>query len=292
MIDLTPLDVRKKHEDFKRILRGFDPQEVQSFLEMAAERMEELVRENIQLTERSEALQAQVSSQTGREQAVQDALVTAQELRSDMQTQSQRESDLVLAEAQTEARRMLNEAEAEVRGMLRDAQRSLDQGRDALEEMERRRGRFLKAFRQLLEREMDVVEVEEEREPLEDRTIDLDLGGGRHEESEPVPDHVADVAEQVADLFGEAEEAEEAPASVDPTLVDDSAAELPPMDLPIEELAAAYGSEEPAAKGDADTMDAEAQLEADREADEKLFLSLDEPEPEPEPEPDDDNQWG
>ena len=30
MIDLTPLDVRKKHEDFKRILRGFDPQEVQT----------------------------------------------------------------------------------------------------------------------------------------------------------------------------------------------------------------------------------------------------------------------
>ena len=77
MIDLTPLDVRKKHEDFKRIMRGFDPQEVQVFLEMVAERMEELVRENIQLRERSEALQQQVDSQTGREQAVQDALVMA-----------------------------------------------------------------------------------------------------------------------------------------------------------------------------------------------------------------------
>lgn len=278
MIDLTPLDVRKKHEDFKRILRGFDPQEVQGFLEIAAERMEELVRENLQLAERSEALQSQVSSQTGREQAVQDALVTAQELRSDMRSQSQREADLVLAEAQTEARRMLNEAEAEVRSMVRDAQRSLDQGQDALEEMERRRGRFLREFRQLLERELDVVEVEEAREPLEDRAVDLDLGGGRHEEPADLPDHVSDVAEQVADLFGEAE-AE--PSAVDPTLVDDSAAERPPMDLPIEQLAEAYGSDSPTGEGDTD-----AELEAAREADDKLFLSLDEPDP------DDGNQWG
>ena len=38
---------------------------------------------------------------------------------------------------------------------------------DALAEMERRRDRFLKECRQLLQRELDVVDVEEQREPLE-----------------------------------------------------------------------------------------------------------------------------
>ena len=179
MIDLTPLDVRNKRGDFKKQMRGYDPQEVDVFLEIAAERLEELVRENIVLRERSETLERQVGAQTGREQAVQEALVTTQKLRADIQTQAQREADHVVRESETEARRLAAEAEANVRNLLRDAERRLALGRDALEEMERRRTRFLKAFRQLLERELDAVDVEDQRAPLEERPIDLDLRGGR-----------------------------------------------------------------------------------------------------------------
>ncbi len=179
MIDLTPLDVRNKRGDFKKLMRGYDPQEVDVFLEIAAERLEELVRENIVLRERSERLELQVGAQSDREQAVQEALVTAQELRADIHTQAQREADLLVRESETEARRIATEAEAKVRNLLRDAERRLELGRDALEEMERRRTRFLKAFRQLLERQLDVVDVEDERAPVEDQPLDLDLGGGR-----------------------------------------------------------------------------------------------------------------
>jgi DivIVA domain-containing protein len=188
MIDLTPLDVRKKGADFKKALRGYDAQEVDSFLEIVAERMEALVRENIGLRERAEALQHQVASWSGRERAVQEALVTAQELRAEMKTQAQRQAELVLAEAQGEARRQLSGAEAEVRLRYREAETKLEQARDALEELERRRNRFLRSFRQLLEREMDVVVVEEGRPPLEERPIDLDLGGGRTPAAAPPAD--------------------------------------------------------------------------------------------------------
>ena len=194
MIDLTPLDVRNKRGDFKKLMRGYDPQEVDVFLELVAERLEMLVRENMLLRERTEALQQQVASWSGREKAVQEALVTAQELRSEMKTQAQRQADFVLTEAQSEARRHLAEVEAEIRQRYREAERKLDQAQDALEEMERRRHRFLRAFRQLLEREMDVVEVEDGRAPLEERPIDLNLGGGRSPESDPgAPDAPDDV---------------------------------------------------------------------------------------------------
>ena len=168
MIDLTPLDVRNKRSDFKKILRGYDPQEVDVFLEMVAERLEALVRENLQLKERSELLQQQVSSSTGRERAVQEALVTAQELRADIRAQAQREADLILQEAQAEVRRRHNEAE-----------RKLDVLNDSLVELERRRMRFLKSFRQLLEREIDGVEVEEARAPLEEHAIEMHLASSR-----------------------------------------------------------------------------------------------------------------
>ncbi len=179
MIDLTPLDVRNKRGDFKKLMRGYDPQAVDVFLEIAAERLEELVRENIVLRERAESLERQVGAQTGREQAVQEALVTAQEIRADVLAQAQRDADSLIRESETEARQLAAEADANVRSLLGDAERRLEWGKDALEEMERRRTLFLKAFRQLLERELDVVAVEDERAPLEDQAVDLDLGGER-----------------------------------------------------------------------------------------------------------------
>ena len=176
MIDLTPLDVRNKRRDFRKGMRGYETQEVDSFLELAAERLEELVRENLQLKERTQALEAQVRSQTDREAAVRDALVTAQELRTEIREQARQEADKIVEDAHTESRRMIAEAEAEVRIRLRNSERKADMIERSLAELERGRLRFLRSFRQLLEREMDVVEVEEARTPLDDRSFELDLG--------------------------------------------------------------------------------------------------------------------
>ena len=63
-----------------------------------------MVRENIQLRDRTQTLQEQVEAQAGREQAVQDALVTAQELRKDMREQSQREAEHIMREAESVVR--------------------------------------------------------------------------------------------------------------------------------------------------------------------------------------------
>jgi cell division initiation protein len=223
MIDLTPLDVRNKRGDFKKLMRGYDPQEVDSFLEIAAERLEMVIRENMALKERTQVLQAQVNSQTGREQAVQAALVTAQELRVDIREQAQREAENIVREAETEGRRLLAEADAEVRTKLRGSERRLEKLADAIQEMERRRNRFLKDFRQLLERELDVVEVETERAPLEERTIELDLGTRRGDTTVEIQ-------------------------SIAP---DTTALDLPPLDVPVDQLVAAHERSADAGTGEA-----------------------------------------
>lgn len=161
MIDLTPLDVRKKAGDFSRSLRGYDPQQVESFLELAAERLEELVKENLTLHERVERLGEQVAAQTGREKAVNDALVTAQQLREDIATSAEREGDAVRAEARAEAERIRSDAEAKARKAIVDAENRVADLKQASRELQRRRARFLANFRQLLERELDVVEIQE-----------------------------------------------------------------------------------------------------------------------------------
>lgn len=238
MIDLTPLDVRSKRGDFKKLMRGYDPQEVDTFLELVAERLEELTRENIGLRERAQTLQQQVASQSDREQAVQEALVTAQELRADIRGQAQREAEGILKEAETEGRRLVAEAEAEARTKLRSSERRLDQLADSLQEIERRRTRFLKEFRQLLERELDVVEVEEERRPLEDRTIDLELGSSRGRESKTAKAGTGEGKGDVETVEGpgEAGGGDGGGATLDIPLVDD----VPPPEASVDELAAAY----------------------------------------------------
>jgi len=167
MIDLTPLDVRKKRGDFGKGLRGYDTQEVDGFLELVAERMEVLVKENLAFRERIERLEERVVAQDGREQAVQEALVTAQELRQDVKKQALREAKLVEREARTR-----------IAGMVGESEKLLLEHGSVLKELERHRDRFLKAFRTFLERELDTVEVELGRAPLQDVTLDFELGQG------------------------------------------------------------------------------------------------------------------
>jgi cell division initiation protein len=152
MIDLTPLDVRKKAGDFKKILRGYDPQEVEDFLQLAADRLEELVKENLTLQERSERLMQQVGAHEARERAVQEALVMAQKLREDMRVQAERESELAR-----------QRAEADVQKSTLRAERVLEDARRALSDLDRRRVLFLRGFRALLERELETVQIEEAR---------------------------------------------------------------------------------------------------------------------------------
>ena len=208
MIDLTPLDVRKKRGDFRKPLRGYDPVEVDTFLELVAERLEALVKENLTLKERSERMSEQIQDLGGRERAVHEALVTAQELREKIETQAREQAEMVIRDAESKAQLTVREAEgdaalvrreatqeldeakrdvvrirSEIDGdidrAVRDAERLIEEHRESLEGMDRQRTRFLRGYRAMLERELDVVEVEEAKSAHEEYAIELDLAGGR-----------------------------------------------------------------------------------------------------------------
>lgn len=183
MIDLTPLDVRKKRGDFRQKLRGYDSEEVDTFLEVVGDRLEDLVKENLGLKEKVQLLQARLETLEGREQAVQDALVSAQALRKEVQDQTRNDAEVLKSQAEREIDLLRREAESELEARFVEAQDLMNERRRALEDLERNRRKFLKAFRSLLERELDSVEVEEARRPLEDVPLDIDLRGWRRKET-------------------------------------------------------------------------------------------------------------
>ena len=152
MIEITPLDVRKKRGDFSRGLRGYDPQEVDSFLGLVADRLEELVKAHGALEEEVVDLRERVARGEGREQAVQEALVMAQELREEIRSHAHREAELIKREAE--------ESVGRIRARAGDL---MEERRQALEEVDRIRSRGLRELKGFLERELEAVEAEEER---------------------------------------------------------------------------------------------------------------------------------
>lgn len=152
MIDLTPLDVRKKKGDFSKALRGYDPDVVDGFLDLVADRLEELVRENTMLKERTSNLTETVATFREREQAMNEALVSAQQLREEFRSQASRDSDLILREARAKGDQIRAEAERQAAAVI-----------EGIKRIEGQRTRFLRSFRAFVERQLSEIELEEER---------------------------------------------------------------------------------------------------------------------------------
>lgn len=105
---LTPLDIRNK--EFHRGMRGYVDAEVDEFLDAVADEYERVFKEGIELTERLEALQEQLSHYRSIEETLQKTLLSAQQSAEEMRGAAARESQLVIKDAEVKARDLLGEA--------------------------------------------------------------------------------------------------------------------------------------------------------------------------------------
>ena len=161
MIDLTPLDVRKKKDDFRRSVRGYDAQQVDAFLAVVADCLERYVREHVVLSDRIEQQKHQLESYRARERALNEALLAAQELREEARLQSERDAAV-----------RVREAEMRAGAVLADAERAVQLCHEKVEDLKATRGRFLASLRKLFERFDEYLDFEDER--FGDGSSDLD----------------------------------------------------------------------------------------------------------------------
>jgi len=124
-----------------------------------AEEIDRLVRDRVQLDERLKGMSDQLKSYRDRERAMNDALVSAQQLRSESQAQMEREREVLLRETQAQAELVLLEARTEVERMLqaaRNEEQRLAHGNDLVR---RQFQGYLQSYRQLLERQIAELSV-------------------------------------------------------------------------------------------------------------------------------------
>ncbi len=149
---LTALDVRRY--EFGKALRGYEPERVEQFRVQVAEELERLTRVNQDLEAKARNFHEQLRAFRERDKAINDALVSAQQLRGEIQGQAERESSLLLREAQAEAERIVEHARAEARRV-----------EDALVQIDRSKRAFLAQLRVMYERQIAEITAAETESP-------------------------------------------------------------------------------------------------------------------------------
>jgi DivIVA domain-containing protein len=139
---LTPLDIRR-YDFGAKSFRGYDEKKVEDFRNQVAEELERLTRLNQELDSKARGFHEQLRAFRDRDKALNEALVSAQQLRSEIREQAEREAQLILREARAEGERQLDAIRSDTRQLEAD-----------IAGLEKSRRAFIGQLRQIAERQL------------------------------------------------------------------------------------------------------------------------------------------
>ncbi len=108
-MSITPIDIQQ--QQFKTRPLGYEKGGVDHFLELVADELEALVRQNQDLKEELARQRVTLEEMRGREQTLKETLLTTQKMTDDLKANARKEAEMVLAEAQLRAERVVRDAD-------------------------------------------------------------------------------------------------------------------------------------------------------------------------------------
>lgn len=136
---ITPLDIQQ--QQFKgKTFGGLDPNDVDSFLQVVAGEMENLVRENNDLKEQQARQGREMLDMAEKERELRETLLSAQRVIEEMKANARKEAELIISEAELKAERI-----------VADAERQLGDLKSRIEETRRQKVQFEISLKALLE---------------------------------------------------------------------------------------------------------------------------------------------
>ena len=148
---ITPLDIQQKQ--FASKFRGFDMEEVDSFLELIREEMEELLRENANLREEAKRFEKQLKEYKNMEGTLRDTLIGTQQMVEEYRNNATKEADLIKKEAELRADEMIRDAQVKVVKIHED-----------ITDLKGVRRHFKEEVKRLIQSHMSILEFDKERE--------------------------------------------------------------------------------------------------------------------------------
>ncbi|AGX43691.1 DivIVA domain-containing protein [Clostridium saccharobutylicum] len=109
---LTPMDINNK--EFKRVLRGYNSDEVDEFLDEVVDSFEELFKENANLKEKLNNLNEKIEHYSKIESTIQNTLLLAQNAAEQARNSAKKESELMIKNANETSQKILDKAHNDV----------------------------------------------------------------------------------------------------------------------------------------------------------------------------------
>ena len=151
---ITPIEIQQ--HQFKSRLFGYDTAAVDHFLEMLADELERLHKQNNELKESLARTRTSLEQMRDREKALQETLMTAQQVTEELKENARREAEITVAEAHLEGEQVVREADARRVQLVSEIQ-----------DLKRQKISFENGLRSLIEGhlkllDLDILQIEEE----------------------------------------------------------------------------------------------------------------------------------
>lgn len=159
MTKITPLDIQQ--QQFKLKFRGFDIQEVDSYLEQMADAFESFLDNNKSLREKIERLMLENQGYQKREETFKRAMLNSQKVLEQIKKNAEKSAELIIAEAEVKAEKILNRAHNRLAQLHED-----------ITELKRQRMQIEVQIRSVIEAHSKLLDIgkEEEKETDESET--------------------------------------------------------------------------------------------------------------------------
>lgn len=143
---LTPLDIKK--QEFKKVMRGYDPVEVDTFMEMMASEFEEVLKHQKDLRDKVVETETQLKDYKQIEKTLQQTLLQAQEATAKTYESARREAESITGEAELKASQLLNQATSDLARITRE-----------VDQLKSKRDSLIGRLRVLLSSELDLIKT-------------------------------------------------------------------------------------------------------------------------------------
>jgi cell division initiation protein len=175
---IRPIDIRRK--EFKSTFRGYDPNQVDDFLDAVADDFERDHTENQRMREEVSSLRDRLRQFEELEGSIQAALVHAEQASKDLRKAAIQEAEGIKQSAQREADFTIREAQSRSHQMLADSSARIERVQDSYDALQEAKRSFANEFRHLLKTYTDIME---NMEVASAREIEASLRGRLDTES-------------------------------------------------------------------------------------------------------------
>ena len=164
---ITPIEIQQ--HQFKSRLLGYDSSAVDHFLEILADEMERLHKQNHELKETLARTRTALEQMKDREKALQETLMTAQQVTDELKSNARKESEVLLVEAKLQGEQIVRAAEERRIQLINEIQ-----------EVKRQKISFESSLRALVESHLkllnlDIVSIEGSNEKEDSLLLETQL---------------------------------------------------------------------------------------------------------------------